>query len=129
MKNYNQFLNEVNIGYLDNSNIESYTFFISFQYSEKHDKILVLDKMKEFITDETNITYIVNKISYFWKIELRNFNGKLFIDLDIHPKRGNHENELKCREFLEVGLEGVKDFITKKEEERILRKNINKFNL
>jgi hypothetical protein len=52
---------------------------------------------------------------YFWKIELRNFGGKLFIDLDSglrtekgkKSERDNHENELKFTEFLEVGIEMV----------------------
>jgi hypothetical protein len=57
---------------------------------------------------------------YFWKIELRNFGGKLFIDLDFKPKRDNHENELKFTEFLEVGIEMVKDYIELKE----IKKNI-----
>jgi len=131
LKKYKEFLNEINIGYSDNSEIESYTFFISFKDSNKFDKHLIFEKLKKYLTEETEskLFYFINTISYFWKVELRNLNGNLFIDLDIKPKRGNHEKELKCDEFLSVGLEGVKYYIEKKEEEKILRKDTQRYNL
>jgi hypothetical protein len=133
MKNYYQFINEAVIrGYSDNSDIcykdtgrEPFIFNIDMRSTSNDDSIKndILNNIKKYVRLEITGNLEYNKFCYVWRIEINNFNKRLFVDVDpISTYSMDMKYDITPKEFLEVGLDDVKDYLT-------MKNDIKKYNI
>jgi hypothetical protein len=98
------------------------------QASKEFEKYTNYVKYKDFTSSDKTIPWA-------WHIEIDNKYGykRMFYSVIKTPGWGAGveymEDIITIKEFLNVGLKGVKDLVKQKKEERILKKDIDKYNL
>ena len=141
MKNYKQFLNEDTM-YLNNISItEDFEFIIDITNCTEEE---INDAFKEFEKYTTIHTrtkkYLTTKDAqakpWAWRVDLRNHWDKSYVRFGIITTKGWGignvdiiDDRITIQEFLEVGLEGVKDYIKKGTTYFRTLNTANKYNL
>jgi len=152
MKNYIQFLNEVT-HYLDNISISNdFEFIIDITNCTEEEIKKAFEEFEKYTKiDNWTKKYLVTKDAnakpWAWRISIRFNWRKSCIDFGIITTRGWGigdgnivDDRITLKEFLEVGLEGVKDYIKKGNmyhkvlyaaeiEKQLLKNKIEKYNL
>jgi len=138
MKNYNQFLNERTIQLLKNYKLVPDEFAINVKNCTDFEKAEIISQIvKYFDIDDDDIKELTDKqryeITWAWVFKTDNLSSSLTVSFVTTPNWGAGidymSDIITGKEFLEVGLEGVKDLVLLKKEERLMKINVKKYNL
>jgi hypothetical protein len=137
MKNYNQFLNERTIQLLKNYKLVPEEFAINVKNCTDFEKKEIVSQISKYLDiDDDDMEELTDnqryEIPWAWVFKIDNWN-QINISFVTTPNWGAGVDYMSDiitgKEFLEVGLEGVKDLVLLKKEERLMKINVKKYNL
>lgn len=138
MKNYNQFLNEKTIRLSKNYNILPDEFAIDVKNNTDSEKKEIVSQISKYFEIDDDIEREMfdkkrHEIPWAWVFKINNWSSSLNVSFVTTPDWGAGYDYMSDiitgKEFLESGIEGVKDLVLLKKEERLMKKNVKKYNL
>ena len=137
MKNYNQFLNEKNYRLV----LPDDKFAIDVKNNTDSEKKEIISKFEKYFEIDNDVKNEMTdkeryKIPWAWIFTIYNsshYRPSLNVSFVTTPNWGAGYDYMSDiitgKEFLEVGFEGVEYLISKKKEKRLMKQNVNKFNI